>query len=294
MPETGIWRYRGQTIDREQITFLREFIREHPHSSRWKLSRQLCEALEWKQANGALRDVVCRGLMLMLARTGEIELPPVRRRILGQRRTARPRPEAVLIDTTRLKMSLGALGAIEIQLVRRTADEPLFESLMEEFHYLHYEQPVGEHLKYLVWAQGRPVACLAWSSAPRHLASRDRFIGWSGEARRRNIRYLAYNTRFLILPWVEVPHLASHILGRMARRISEDWERIYGHPIYLLETFIDPERFRGTCYRAANWVLLGRTTGRGKDDQTHRPNRSIKDVLALPLHRRFHELLQNM
>ena len=220
MPETGIWRYRGQTIDREQIAFLREFIREHPHSSRWKLSRQMCEALGWKQANGALRDVVCRGLMLMLQRAGEIELPPVRRRIPGQRRTARPRPEAVLIDTTPLKMPLGALGAIEIQLVRRTADEPLFESLMEEFHYLRYEQPVGEHLKYLVWAQGRPVACLAWSSAPRHLASRDRFIGWSGEARRRNIRYLAYNTRFLILPWVEVPHLASHILGRMARQIS--------------------------------------------------------------------------
>jgi len=294
MPETGIWRYRGQTIDREQIAFLREFIREHPHSSRWKLSRQLCEALGWKQANGALRDVVFRGLMLMLARAGEIELPPVRRRILGQRRTGRPRPEAVLIDTTPLKMPLGALGAIAMQLVRRTADEPLFESLLEEFHYLRYEQPVGEHLKYLVWAKGRPVACLAWSSAPRRLASRDRFIGWSGEARRRNIRYLAYNTRFLILPWVEVPHLASHILGRMARQISQDWERIYGHPIYFLETFIDPERFLGTCYRAANWVLLGRTTGRGKDDQTHRPNRSIKEVLALPLHRRFHELLQNI
>jgi len=291
MPETGIWRYRGQTIGREQIAFLREFIREHPHSSRWKLSRQLCEALGWKQANGALRDVVCRGLMLMLARAGEIELPPVRRRILGQRRTARPRPEAVPIDTTPLKMPLGALGAIEIQLVRRTADEPLFESLMEEFHYLRYEQPVGEHLKYLVWAQGRPVASLAWSSAPRHLASRDRFIGWSGEARRRNIRYLAYNTRFLILPWVEVPHLASHILGRMARQISQDWERIYGHPIYLLETFIDPERFRGTCYRAANWVLMGRTTGRGKQSNSYVPNRSIKEVLGYPLTKHFRELL---
>jgi hypothetical protein len=157
---------------------------------------------------------------------------------------------------------------------------------------VHYAtEPVGEHLKYLVWAQGRPVACLAWSSAPRHLASRDHFIGWSGAARRRNIHLLAYNTRFLILPWVEVPHLASHILGCMARRISQDWERTYGHPIYFLETFIDPERFRGTCYRAANWMVLGRTTGRGKDDQTHRPNRSIKEVLALPLHRRFRELL---
>jgi len=220
MPEAETWRYCGQTIDREQIAFLREFIREHPHSSRWKLSRQLCETLGWKQANGALRDVVCRGLLLMLERAGEIELPPVRWRIVGQRRTARPRPEAVLIDTTPLTMPLGALGPIEIQLARRTADEPLFHSLMEQFHYLHYEQPVGEHLKYLVWAQGRPVACLAWSSAPRHLASRDRFIGWNGAARRRNIRFLAYNTRFLILPWAAVPHLASHILGRMARQIG--------------------------------------------------------------------------
>lgn len=290
MPET--WRYRGQEISGEQVAFLREFILAHPTSSRWKLSRQLCEALDWKQANGALRDVVCRGLLLLLDRAGEIELPPVRRLIRGQRRTGRPRPEAVLMDTTPLATTLKELGPIDTLPVRRTADEPLFNSLMEHHHYLGYEQPVGEHLKYLVWAQGRPIACLAWSSAPRHLASRDHFIGWNGEARRRNIRFLAYNTRFLILPWVTVPHLASHILGRMARQISQDWERIYGHPIYFLETFIDPERFRGTCYRAANWVVLGRTTGRGKDDQTHRPNRSIKEVLALPLHRRFHELLQ--
>src|SRR6202166_33647 len=288
------WRYRGQTIDREQISFLREFIREHPHSSRWKLSRQLCEALGWKQANGALRDVVCRGLLLMLERAGEIELPPVRWRIVGQRRTARPRPEAVLIDITPLTIPLGGLRPIEIQLVRRTADEPLFHSLMEQFHYLRYEQTVGEHLKYLVWAQGRPVACLAWSSAPRHLASRDRFIGWDSEARRRNIRHLAYNTRFLILPWVTVPHLASHILGRMAAVLSDDWQQIYRHPVYFAETFIDPGRFRGTCYRAANWQLLGLTTGRGKNDQTNRPNRPIKEVLGLPLTPRFREYLSQL
>src|ERR1700678_3213390 len=197
MPEAETWRYRGQTIDREQIAFLREFIREHPDSSRWKLSRQLCEALDWKQANGALRDVVCRGLLLMLERAGEIELPAVRRHIRGQRRTARPRPEAVLIDATPLTMPLGALGPIEIQVVRRTTDEPLSRILLEQFHELRYEQPLGEHRKALVWAQGRPVAGLAWSSAPRHLASRDRFMGWSGEARRRNIRYLAYKQRFL-------------------------------------------------------------------------------------------------
>jgi hypothetical protein len=289
MPET--WRYRGQTIGSEEVGFLREFIAAHPESSRWKLSRQLCEERGWKQANGALRDVVCRGLLLMLERAGEIELPPVRRSIQGQRRNQRLRPEPVLIDTTPLAMPLGALGRIEIRPVRRTADEPLFNGLMEQYHYLGYEQPVGEQLKYLVWAQQRPVACLAWSSSPRHLGARDRYIGWSVAARKRNLPLIAYNSRFLILPWVQVAHLASHILGRMAARISADWEARYAHPIYLLETFVDPERFRGTCYRAANWRVLGETTGRGKDDLTHQRNRSIKQVLALPLDRRFRELL---
>jgi len=292
MAET--WRYRGQEIGSEQIVFLREFIQGHPDSSRWKLSRQLCEALGWKQANGALRDMVCRGLLLVLERAGEIQLPPVRRHIRGQCRTGRPRPEAVGIDDTPLAMPLKALGPIQIQLVRRTADEPLFNSLMEHYHYLAYEQPVGEHLKYLAWAQGRPIACLAWSSAPRHLGSRDRHIGWSAEARRRNIRFIAYNTRFLILPWVRVPHLASHILGKVTRALSDDWERMYGHPVYFAETFIDPGRFRGTCYRAANWQLLGLTTGRGKDDQTNQPNRPIKEILGLPLTPHFRELLSQL
>src|ERR1051325_2659620 len=286
------WRYRGQEIGSEQIAFLREFIREHPTSSRWKLSRQLCEALGWKQANGALRDMVCRGLLLMLERAGQIELPPVRRHIRGQCRTERPRPDALLIDTSPLEIPLKKLGPVEIQPVRRTADEPLFNSLMEHYHYLAYEQPAGEHLKYLAWAQGRPIACLAWSSAPRHLGSRDRYIGWSAEARRRNIRFLAYNTRYLILPWVRVPHLASHILGRMTSQLSPEWERMYGHPIYFLETFVDPDRFRGTCYRAANWVVMGRTTGRGKQSNSYVPNRSIKEVLGYPLTRRFREVLE--
>src|ERR1041385_1411661 len=286
-----LWHYRGQEIDSEQLAFLREFIREHPTSSRWKLSRQLCEALGWKQANGALRDMVCRGLLLMLERAGQIKLPPVRRHIRGQCRTGRPRPDALLIDTSPLEIPLKELGPVEIQPGRRTADEPLFNSLMEHYHYLAYEQPVGEHLKYLVWAQGRPIACLAWSSAPRHLGSRDRYIGWSAEARRRNIRFIAYNTRFLILPWVRVPHLASHVLGRIAAILSHDWDRMYSHPIYFAETFIDPGRFRGTCYRAANWVLMGKTTGRGKASNSYIPNRSIKEVLGLALTRCFRQLL---
>jgi hypothetical protein len=153
---------------------------------------------------------------------------------------------------------------------------------------------VGEHLKYLVYAGSRPVACFTWGSAPRHLKPRDRFIGWSKEARRENIRYVAYNPRFLILPWVEVPHLASHLLGRMVRMLPGEWERAYGHPVYLAETFVDSGRFKGTCYRAANWIYLGQTTGRGKDDQTNRPNRPLKDVLGYPLDKRFRELLSRV
>jgi hypothetical protein len=190
--------------------------------------------------------------------------------------------------------ALSQIRPIELQQVRRTGDEPLFNSLMEQHHYLGYEQPVGEHLKFIAWARGRPIACLAWSSAPRHLGSRDRYIGWSVEARRRNIRFIAYNSRFLILPWVQIPHLASHILSLMTNTLSRHWEGIYGHPIWFVETFVDPTRFRGICYRAANWVLMGHTTGRGKDDQTNRPNRPIKEVLGYPLTHRFRELLSQV
>lgn len=286
-------RYRGRVITTDDIAFIRELIVENPAASRRSLSAKLCEAWQWRQANGALRDMVCRGLLLMLHRAGQIELPQVRYQPPNPF-TQRAAPPPVLIDMTPLSGSLRSIGPIELQQVRRTPDERLFNSLMEHHHYLAYEQPVGEHAKYLAWAHGRPIACLAWSSAPRHLGSRDRYIGWSAEARRRNIRFIAYNTRYLILPWVSVPHLASHILGRMAKVISGDWQCMYGHPIYFLETFIDPERFRGTCYRAANWVMLGRTTGRGKDDQTNRPNRPIKEVFGLPVHRRFRELLREI
>src|SRR5246127_1053497 len=287
------WCYRGQSLSGEQIAFLRRYIADHPELSRWKLSRELCEAWQWKQANGALRDMVCRGLLLMLHRGGEIELPTVRQVPLNPF-VRRERPQPVVVERTPLTGPLSQIQPIELQQVRRTTEESLFNSLIEHNHYLGYEQPVGEHLKYVVRARGRPIACLAWSSAPRHLGSRDRYIGWSAEARRRNIRFIAYNTRFLILPWVAVPHLASHILGRMAGILSEDWQQIYCHPVYFAETFIDPGRFRGTCYRAANWKLLGLTTGRGKNDQTNKPNRPIKEVLGLPLTPRFRDYLTQL
>jgi Domain of unknown function (DUF4338) len=282
--------YRGRAITSEDILYIRRLIAAHPRESRRTLSTKLCEAWQWRQANGALRDMVCRGMLLMLHRAGHIELPPVKF-VPHNPLAKRVRPAPALIDATPMEVSLRDIQPLEFAQVRRSGDEPLFNSLMEEHHYLGYEQPVGEHLKYLVWANGRPVACVAWSSAPRHIGARDRYIGWDQQARRRNIRFLAYNTRFLILPWVKVPHLASHILGRMAARLSADWEQVYGHPIYFTETFVDSERFRGTCYRAANWVVLGQTTGRGKQSNSYVPNRSIKEVLGYPLTKRFRQLL---
>jgi len=282
--------YRGRVVTEADIAFLQQLIQDHPHLSRRALSQKVCTAWNWVQPNGQPRDMVCRGLMLALHRAGHIELPP-RRKTPRNPLAERSRPAAAEIDRTPLRTSLRAIQPLQLEQVRRTRAEPLLNSLIEQYHYLGYTQPVGEQLKYLVSAQGRPLACLAWSSAPRHLGCRDRFIGWSAEARRRNIHLLAYNLRFLILPWVQVPHLASHVLARMARQLSGDWQQVYGHPVHFLETFIEPERFRGTCYLAANWIRLGRTTGRGKDDQTGRANRPIKEVLGYPLRADFRRFL---
>jgi hypothetical protein len=289
----GTLSHRHRVITDADLVFIHRLIAEGPQCSRRRLSEKLCQAWNWVQPNGALRDMVCRSMMLMLHRRGLIELPPVRQvgrsSLLG--RGGRDKPAAVIVDQTPLSMSFAELGPLQVRQVRRTPEEALFNSLLQQHHYLGYTQPVGEHLKYLVYAGGRPIACLAWSSAPRHLGSRDRFIGWSAPARLANIRLLAYNTRFLILPWVTVPHLASHLLGRIARRLSADWQSVYGHPIYFLETFIDPQRFAGTCYRAANWKVMGQTTGRGKDDLEHKANRSIKEVLGYPLIKDFRQRL---
>ena len=285
--------YRHRVITEEDLVFIRRLIADHPQSSRRKLSEQLCQAWNWVQANGALRSMVCRGLMLMLHRRGLIELPAVRQ-VSRNPLVKRSTPVAVISDEVPLCTLLADLGALEIRQVRRTPDEAVFNALMHHHHYLGYTQPVGEHLKYMVYAGGRPIACMAWSSAPRHLGSRDRFIGWTAQARLANIALLAYNTRFLILPWVRVPHLASHLLGRIARRLSADWQALYAHPIYFVETFINPGRFRGTCYRAANWIHMGVTTGRGKDAPTCAPNRSIKNVLGLPLVKDFRQRLSQL
>ncbi len=284
-------KYRGRSLGEEDAAFLRELIARHPSVSRCRLSVLLCEAWGWKQPNGALSDILARGLMLALHRAGHITLPPPRC-VVPNNIVRRQAPAPVPLDTSPIEMPLAELQPLLFVQVRRTPQEALFDSMIHRYHYLGYTRPVGEHLKYLVMGRtDRPLAALAFSSAPRHLGPRDRFIGWSAQARRANIRGVAYNPRFLIPPWVRVPHLASHVLARIARRLSGDWQQIYGHPVHFVETFVDPTRFKGTCYRAANWVYMGRTTGRGKNDHTHKPNRSLKDVLGYPLDKRFRELL---
>jgi len=276
-------RYRGKNYTAQEVQEIRELIARHPGLSRRRLSEKLCRAWNWVQPNGQLRSMVCRGLMLGLHRAGLIQLPPVRQisiNPLAQRRLPQP---ALELSWEPVGTTVGEVKPIEIRQVRRTPEEKLFNRLLQTHHYLAYTQPVGEHLKQLVYARGRPIACLAWSSAPRHLGPRDRYIGWSKEQRQAGIGWLAYNTRFLILPWARVPGLASHVLAKAVRVISDQWQELYRHPIYFLETFIDPGRFRGSCYRAANWKFLGLTTGRGKDDLTMKANRPLKELWVYPL-----------
>lgn len=288
--DTPIFKYRRRTVSEAERVFIERLIAEHPRASRRELSRQLCLAWNWVQSNGALRDMVCRGLMLNMHRAGLITLPPVAfvpNNPLAKRRA----PVLVEVDTEPMQVRLAELQPLQILQVRRTALEGLFNSLLEQHHYLGYAQPVGEHLKYLVSAHGRPIACFAWCSPARRLGLRDRYIGWSTQARLQNISLIAYNTRFLILPWVKVEHLASHLLGRLMRRLSADWQSVYRHPLYYLETFVDRERFRGTCYRAANWVSLGRTGGRGVDAPSRAATTSIKEVFGFALAHDFRERL---
>jgi hypothetical protein len=284
-------KYQGKIATADDVEFIKKLIAENPGDSRRAISKKLCQAWNWVQPNGALRDMVCRGFLLRLESAGYIELPS--RKFTPDNPLAnRKRPPKADIDQRPLCAKLSNIQPLEIRQVRRTSFEKLFNSLVAQHHYLGYCHPVGEHLKYIVFSEGRPIACLAWSSAPRHIGCRDEFIGWSADIRKKNLHFIAYNNRFLVLPWVQVPHLASHLLGRMAKVVPVDWERVYNHRVYFLETFVDTERFKGTCYKAANWIYLGDTTGRGKNDQTHKPNRSIKAVWGYSLSTDFRGVLQ--
>lgn len=284
-------KYRGRGFGKDEIDEVRNIIAEYPDKSRWFLSHEICRRWNWRQPNGTLKDMVCRGLLLHLARLGHIELPAVRWET-PYRLAHSKRPDNVEVDSTPIESGLSILQPVELRQVSRTPQQKLYNSLIQQYHYLGYTRPVGEHLEYLAFCGGRVIACVGWCSAPRHIGCRDRYIGWNRQQREGGLQYVITNTRFLILPWVRVPHLASHLLGVTARRISSDWQKAYNHEVLLLETFVDPERgFKGTCYKAANWQHLGMTTGRGKADNTKKANRSLKYVFGYPLRKDFRRTL---
>lgn len=285
-----ILKYRGRVVTSGDIEFINGLIARNPNASRRALSFKLCHEWNWVQANGAPRDMVCRGLMLALHRAGHIRLPE-KRQFPANPLANRKKPALMDVETTPVEAKLNRVRPLEFRQVRRGKLEPLFNSLIDQHHYLGYCQPVGEHLKYIIFADTRPVGCISFSSAPLNIGCRDKFIGWSPEQRKDNLHLMAYNNRFLILPWVRIKYLASHILGRIVRILPDDWYRIYHHRIYFVETFVDTQLFKGTCYRAANWIDLGKTTGRGSDDRRRAVNRSIKTVLGCPLSGDFRKQL---
>jgi len=226
--------------------------------------------------------MICRGLLLFLERQGYIQLP-IRKHTPQNPFLTRKKPDPVDVDQSLLKANLKDIQPVSIRQVRRTTEEKLFNGLIEQYHYLGYTRPIGEHLKYIAFYRGRPLACLSFASAARHLGCRDRFIGWPAHVRKQNLHLIAYNHRFLILPWVRISCLASHLLSRCTRSVSSDWQRIYSHPLYWLETMVDTQYFQGICCQAANWVLLGKTTGRGLNNRINKVNRSIKSAYGYPL-----------
>ena len=282
--------YRGRIINQSDIALIRQTISDSPCGSRRFISQELCRAWNWRQKNGLFKDMVCRSLLLLLQSEGLIKLPPPKCKP-DNPLANRKKPVKIEVGRTPIQCSINELFPIHLKQVRRTRLEKLFNSLISEYHYLGYTQPVGEHLKYIAFSNDRPIACLAWSSAPWYIGARDRFIGWSPEIRQNNLHLIINNTRFLVLPWVEVSYLASHLLALNRRRLSQDWQRIYNHPVYLLETFVDTERFQGTCYKADNWIYVGKTTGLGKLSKSNKPTLSKKAVYLYPLNKDFRDRL---
>ena len=278
--------YRRRSVTRKDIATVNRIIASHPEKSRRFISQEVCRQWDWRQPNGVLKDMVCRSLLLLLESKGFIKLP-ARKFTPANPLANRKKPSRVTVDTTPVHCSVGDLFPIKLEQVRRTRFEKIFNGLVNEYHYLGYTQPVGEHLKYIAFSHDRPIACLAWGSAPWYIGARDRFIGWSKKIRENNLHLIANNLRLLILPWVQVPCLASNLLALNRHRLSEDWQDLYHHPVYLLETFVDTERYLGTCYKADNWICVGRTTGQGKLSKSRQPLLSKKAVYVYPLNRNF-------
>ena len=281
-------RVQEREITKDDIELVRQLIEGNPSWNRTKLSKELCLLWNWRSANGQIKDMACRSLLRKLEQRGCITLPWPRTPGRGCRKVSIP---CVPHNTGHITCALGDLEPIQIQLVEDAGLLGLFECLLSRYHYLGFHSTVGENIKYLVFdREQNPLGCLLFGSAAWKCATRDEFIGWDAPTRRANLHLVTNNMRFLILPWVRVPHLASHILGRVARRISSDWMEKYGHPIYLLETFVERDCFRGICYQAANWIYVGQTKGRSRNGH---PDLKvpIKDIYLYPLTKRFRDLL---
>jgi len=282
---------QGRHITADEIGLIRGLMTVHCDWGRTRLSEELCRLWDWRNAQGRIKDMAARTLLLKLERHGLIKLPARQRPSSNEFRNRR----VPLVDHASKPIcgSLDDLRPLSVSIVPPgSPDVRLFKSLLAQYHYLGHRNTVGENLRYLVRDRhGRPVACSLFGSAAWKCADRDAFLGWERGARERNLQWLTNNTRFLVLPWVEVPHLASHVLGLIARRIRGDWQTKYGHPVHALETFVDRSRFKGTCYRAANWLRLGSTQGRTRNDRNRSIQTTVKDVYLYPLTPHFRQEL---
>ena len=282
---------QGRCISAATVAQIRELQAENPSWHRTRLSRELCERWDWRNEKGRQKDMACRTLLLKLERLGEIQLPARQRPSPNAHRNRRI-PEMVH-DRTPIESDLSELRPVRIEPLEEADDNShLFKFLLHRYHYLGHRNCVGENLKYLVRDQaGRLLACMLFGAAAWKTASRDVFIGWDRQTRERNLPFLSNNSRFLILPWVHVKNLGSHLLARVCTVLSGHWMEKYGHPIHLLETFVQRDRFRGTCYRAAGWMHLGVTAGRSRNDVHATMSVPVKDVFVYPLSRDFRRRL---
>jgi len=280
---------RKRTITDTDLQFIQSTIDQHWTRGRTHISKILCQKWNWTQPNGHLKDMACREILQTLYRKNLINYPLGRHD--GNNKKRNQSIEPVDINTTPIACPLSELKPLRLQLVRGSKFEPLYRSLVEHYHYLGYRQIVGNHLTYIAFSGDRPVACLGWGSAAWSVKSRDSFIGWDKKTKENNLHFVANNTRFLVLPWVQIKCLASKVLSLNIKRISDDWMKVYHHPLYLLETFVDQSRFKGTCYKAANWILTGQTKGTAKKGHDHLFHGKIKDVLLYPLRKDFRKKL---
>lgn len=287
--EQVVFRYRSRELSAQDIAFIHSAIAQHYAKGRSHISRVLCEAWGWLQPNGKLKEYAARDLLLRLEEQELIELPPrlrAKNNLKGKSFDQIP-----LFIKEKLAGSVGDYPEVSIQ---STTPESryLWDYLVHHYHYLGLPKLVGEHLKHLAFIKGQVVACLSWASAAWKIKARDRFIGWDKSARGKNLYLIANNTRFLILPWVNVKYLASRILSLSLRRLSSDWQKSYGHSLYLAETFVDSTRFKGTCYRAANWRYVGQTKGSAKKGNEYRYHGQQKAIYLYPLHPDFRRYLK--